>query len=97
MHDEVVRNIVKTIVDGIKDAQMQYEYACDAKKAGEASIAKSHIDDASKRLDGVQAWYHKAEEMGAAKEKDGAVADALTWHYKDWYRMLKAKVAEFKV
>lgn len=97
MHDDIVRNMTKTIVDGIKDAQMQYEYACDARKAGEPATAKLHIDEAAKRLDGVMAWWHKAQEMGAVKEKESTVADALMWHYKDWYRTLKAKIAEFKV
>lgn len=97
MHDHVVKGIVKTIVDGIKDAQMQYDYACEAHKAGAAAIAKAHIEEASKRLDGVQLWYKRAEESEDMRKDDSPIAEALMSHYKEWYHNLRTRVGDFKM
>ncbi len=95
MQSAQVKNVAKTIMDGIKDAQMQYNYAVDARDAGDAELAKLHSAEASKRLKGLEEWIAFA--AGKFTEKgDEPYAEALLDTYRDWMRDLTGKVANFK-
>lgn len=98
MKEALIRGVVKTILDGIKDAQMQYEYAECALKHEDKAFASLHINEAHKRLTGVCEWYKKAEEMLPRKDddEDNMVTDVLIHEYKDWYYNLKQKVESMK-
>ena len=97
MTDGQVRNIVNTIIDGIKDAQMQYEYACDAKAAGNADLAKYHLAEANKRIAGVSEWHKLAETMIKHPDEHDPVYTAMYDYYADWVHTLRGKIAEMKV
>ncbi len=97
MHKDVIRGVAKTIIDGIKDAQMQYDYAEEAREAGETELAKLHINEAQKRMSGVKEWYDYATaKMGKHHEGDSAYM-ALEDHYRDWARNIKERIATFKM
>lgn len=97
MSDMLVKGMVNTMIDGIKDAQMQYDYACAAKKADERELAKLHIDEAERRISGVSAWHRAAEEMLGERQHGDAAFDAMYEHYADWAHSLRAKIGEFEV
>lgn len=99
MTEALVKGVVKTIVDGIKDAQMQYDYAETAHKHGDNGFASLHINEAHKRLMGVCEWYKKAKDafdIEGDDDEDDYVTDALVDNYKDWYYNLKQRVESFK-
>lgn len=99
MTEVLVKGVVKTIIDGIKDAQMQYEYAELAHKHGDKVFASLHINEAHKRLIGVCEWYKKAKEvysMDGDEDEDDIITDVLIDNYKDWYYNLKQKVESMK-
>lgn len=91
---DVIRGMVKTVIDGIKDSDCQLKYAHTAKDSGHHDIAALHIEEAKRRLSGVKEWYDRAK--GAADGHNEAVTDALMGYYKDWYREIMDKVARFE-
>lgn len=93
MKNEIMKNIIKTIMDGLKDAQMQYEYAEDAKNMNEPSFAKAHIAEAQRRMEYVQEWWRHADEMG----KNEPMYTMLMEHYKGWCRQLRQDIEDFKM
>lgn len=95
MNEAEMRNIVKTIIDGIKDAQMQYEYACESKKAGELTYAKKHAEEAAMRLTGVMTWYKMVTD-NYSLDDESAAFNAMKDTYVDWYRELHARVTDFR-
>lgn len=94
MKYENIKGIVKTITDGLKDANMQYEWAEATKELGKSELAHMHIAEAKKRLDGVKEWYDKAKAMLPNAEPT-ELEELLMCHYKDWYRDLKEKIEAF--
>lgn len=97
MHKDVIKGVAKTIIDGIKDAKMQYDYAVTARSAGEMELAKLHINEAQKRMNGVKEWYdYVSAKMGKHHEDDAAYT-ALEDHYRDWAHSIKEKIAGFKM
>lgn len=95
MSEEMIRGVVNTIIDGIKDAQMQYDYACVAKKADDRDLAKLHIVEAERRLAGVNEWHKAALEMLGDSHRGDALFDAMYAHYADWVHTLRGKIGEF--
>ena len=93
-HSDVIRGMVKTIIDGIKDSDCQLKYAHTAKDSGHHDIAALHIEEAKRRLSGAKEWYDRAK--GSADSHNEAVADVLMGYYKDWYREVMDKVARFE-
>jgi hypothetical protein len=97
MHKDVIHGVAKTIIDGIKDAQMQYDYAEAARKAGEHELAKMHLNEAQKRMNGVKEWYdYVSAKMGKHHEDDAAYA-VMEDHYRDWAHKIKDRIASFKM
>ena len=99
MTETLIKGVVKTIIDGIKDAQMQYEYAEIAMKHGDKAFASLHINEAHKRLMGVCEWYKKAKDVigeHGDDDEDDIITDVLVNEYKDWYYNLKQRVESMK-
>ena len=94
MAHECMRGIVKTIIDGLKDANMQYDWAVDAKAHGNTEVSHLHISEAKKRLDGAKEWYDKARAMIPHSEHT-ELEEFLMRHYKDWYHELREKIESF--
>jgi hypothetical protein len=99
MTETLIKGMVKTIIDGIKDAQMQYEYAETALKQDDHTFAALHINEAHKRLMGVCEWYKKAKDVigeHGDDDEDDIITDVLVNEYKDWYYNLKQRVESMK-
>jgi hypothetical protein len=56
-------------------------------------MAKAHISEAHKRMEGVHEWWKHADEMGG----NDPMYVMLMEYYKDWCRKLKHEIEEFKV
>jgi hypothetical protein len=95
MEKDIIRGIAKTIIDGIKDAQMQIDYAYEAKEHGAHEIAAMHHAEAHKRIEGVKTWYDYAVNKMGKHEHDPAY-EAMEDHYRDWARKIKERIGEFK-
>jgi hypothetical protein len=93
MKNETLKNMVKTIVDGLKDTQMQYEYAVEAKEHGDQGIAAAHLAEAKKRISGVQEWWGHADTMGSSDPMYAMLME----YYREWCHKLKRDIEEFKV
>lgn len=89
-----MKGIVKTIIDGLKDANMQYDWAVDTKALGNTELSHLHISEAKKRLEGAKEWYNQAKAMFPQSEPT-ELEEFLMRHYKDWYRDLKEKIETF--
>ena len=72
----VFYGIAKTIMDGTKDADQQYDFAMQAKAEGKPEIAAKHIEEAKKRLAGVKEWYDIGVKL-LASEKSEPLVDAV--------------------
>lgn len=92
-HEEL-KGIVKTITDGLKDANMQVEWGERAKDGGNPELAMLHFHEAKKRLDGVKEWYDKAKGMHT-ESNFTPLEEMLMCHYKHWYHELLEKVGKF--
>lgn len=95
MTGNLIKGVVKTIVDGLKDANMQYDYAEEAMHEGEYELATLHINEAKKRLDGVKEWYDKAKAMFPV-EKHTELEEILMCHYKHWYRDIRDDIEKLR-
>lgn len=93
MKDEIMKGIVWMTTDGIKDADMAYGYAVDAKEAGKPELAALFIEDAKYRLGKVKEWYDRAMSMRGGQLD--AIAETLCEHYREWYRDVLDKVMKF--
>lgn len=92
MKHEMLCGAARTIMDGLKDAQMQYEWAEKAAEYGDHDIAMRHIAEAKKRLSGTAEWFSLLEKSEEAKMP---LAKALLGHYKGWHEDLLRKVDHF--
>lgn len=79
--------IVRTILDGLKDAEMQLGYAEEAQEAGDEELAHLHMAEAKARLDGVKAWYDKSD---AVSHEDAY--EAMKDHFMEWYHSMSGRV-----
>lgn len=91
MKHEVMKGLMRTIMDGLKDTQMQYEYAVAAMAHGESAIAKAHIEEAQKRLAGVQEWWKHADAMAGSDPMYNMTME----YYHEWCHKLKAEIEMF--
>lgn len=89
-----IKGIVKTITDGLRDANMQIDWADEAKTRGAHDLATLHITEAKKRLDGAKEWYDKAVAM-FPKSEPTELEEVLMCHYKHWYHELRERVDSF--
>lgn len=92
MHKDIAYGVAKTIMDGLKDAQMQCEYAEKAEQQGEHELAALHRAEAEKRLDGVKEWYRCAERMGIISSDPHPAEEAMMHHHKKWYHSMREAV-----
>lgn len=94
MHKDLMRGVAKTIIDGLKDAQMQCDYAKRAKEEGNEALSMLHKQEAEMRLKGVREWYEKAKQMGLIPEEMHPAEEVLIEHHKGWYHSLKERMEQ---
>lgn len=91
MCSECIGGVVKTIMDGLKDARLQLDWAVEAHRTGEPELARMHLEEARKRLAGVKDWYRDGYAL-LGKQSDDDVACALEEHQHDVYDALMHRV-----
>jgi secreted Zn-dependent insulinase-like peptidase len=96
MNEMHIKGLVRTMLDGLKDASMQYEWAQSAHRSGDKKLASLHHGEAMKRLNGVKEWYEKSKSMMVDKQLD-PIGDVLKSYFVDWYHDLLTKVTAMKV
>lgn len=95
---ECIGGICRTVLDGIKDSEMQIDYAENAKESGNMELAQFHLEEAKKRLSGAKEWYDRGMKLytqGNAGKPD-ALTDALIEQSKEHYRKILDRAANFK-
>lgn len=91
---DIAYGIAKTIMDGIKDAEMQYEYAVAASELGKPDISGRHIEEAKKRLIGVKEWTdYGAKILGGSPD---TLAPVLLELLNQQQKQALDKIASFK-
>ena len=88
-----MHSIAKTIMDGLKDAEMQYRWAEEAKHANEPELAKMHLSEAMKRLAGIKEWCGYAE----TKEEHDELVKDMVEYWRDWHNKIFEKATALKV
>lgn len=91
---DVIYGIAKTIMDGLKDAEAQYEYARTANESGKHDLALRHIEEAKKRLAGVKEWYDFGTKM--LGDKPESIVGVFMELFLQWHRGVVDKLATFK-
>ncbi len=91
----VVYGIAKTIMDGCKDADQQYDFAQTAKSQGKPELAARHIEEAKKRLVGVKEWYDIGVKQ-MSSEKPEPMVEAVMELLMQYHRSALDKVNQFK-
>lgn len=94
MDKEILQSIARTAMDGVKDAQMQYEYAEKAAEHGNHEAAMFHIEEAKRRLEGAKTWYDRGMKMHG--DHVDPLADMMMDHYRAWYRDLHERITNLK-
>lgn len=96
VHEDKIEGIIAVIDDGIKDAHMQIDWACDAKEDGERDTAAMFHSEATKRLTGAKDWYEKCREMLLDPKNSEAVAKAFVRRMDEKLSHAIARVSGFK-
>jgi hypothetical protein len=96
MAEKNIEGLIRTMLDGLKDASMQYEWAQSAHRAGDKEIAALHHGEAMERLNGVKKWYEKARALMGDKPLD-PIGEVLKNYFVNWYHDLLGKVTAMKV
>lgn len=94
MHEALMHGIVRTMTDGVRDANMQYDYAVEAKEHGDHELAAHHIEEARARISGAKAWHERAR-----KHTEGhtdPIIKVMDDEWCAWYHMVEKNISEFK-
>lgn len=91
-----IEGLIRTMIDGLKDASMQYEWACNAHRSGDKEIAAMHHGEAMKRLNNVKDWYDKTKAIIGEKPMEPA-SEVMKAYFVNWYRDLLGKVTAMKM
>ncbi len=87
-----------TMLDDIRDADKQYQFAMTAMQAGDKELADMHRSEAMERLSAVKKWRDKAENgVGTAGKFLEQGGDTMKHYFDEWYTDLNAKVTQFKM
>lgn len=92
MKQELICGVAKTVTDGLRDAQMQYEWAERAAGMDDHDLSAKHLSEAKRRLSGVSDWMTILDRYEEAKMP---LTKALLEHYKGWHDELLRKVEHF--
>lgn len=95
MNKQCINGIICSEMDGIKDAEKHYNYAITAKEEGNKELARMHIEEAMRRLDGVKDWHKRTETM--VEWEKNSVTEAIKEKGKEHYIDLMEKVRNFTI
>ena len=98
MMRDCMSGVCRTVLDNIKDADMQMDWAESAKERGNHELAQYHVEEAKKRLQTAKEWYDRGvkmhEQSGSGKMEP--LTEALIEREKDHYHEVLNRAANFK-
>lgn len=96
--NDCIDGICRTVLDGIKDSEMQIDWAEAARDRGSAEIAQLHLEEAKKRLAGAKEWYERGMRLydSSGSEKMDTLTKALVDRGKEQYREILDRAVNFK-
>lgn len=98
----MMNDMVKSLMDGLKDARMYYDYAKEAKEAGYTDMATYFIMRAKTRMTMMNEDYHKLNELIKKMEVEKGVTfqegkwDCLHTHIMEEKEQLDYLISSFK-
>lgn len=92
----VIEGIIATIDDGLKDAGMLCEWACEAKHDDMSEQAEMFHEEAEHRIEGARQWWDKHKDMLRDPKYSPMVAEAFLKRMEDKLAHMKAKSAAYK-
>ena len=95
MMRDCISGVCRTVIDNIKDADMQMDWAESAKERGNHELAQYHVEEAKKRLQTAKEWYDRGVKMHGG-EKMEPLTEALIEREKDHYHEVLNRAANFK-
>ena len=95
MREHLMHGIAKTMMDGVRDANMQYDYAVEAKEHGDTELAMAHIEEAKHRLSGAKVWHERRKKLMG--EHSDPFVKAMENEWCDWWKSVDAKVSAFRI
>ena len=95
MMRDCMSGVCRTVLDNIKDADMQMDWAESAKERGNHELAQYHVEEAKKRLQTAKEWYDRGVKMHGG-EKMEPLTEALIEREKDHYHEVLNRAAIFK-
>ena len=95
MMRDCMSGVCRTVLDNIKDADMQMDWAESAKERSNHELAQYHVEEAKKRLQTAKEWYDRGVKMHGG-EKMEPLTEALIEREKDHYHEVLNRAANFK-
>ena len=94
---DCMNGVCRTVLDNLKDADMQMDWAEDAKEAGNHELAMYHVEEAKHRLQAAKEWYDRGMKMhNPGGGKMDSLTQALIDREKEHYRAILDHAATFK-
>lgn len=98
MIKDCMSGVCRTVLDNIKDADMQLDWAEAAKERGNHELAQFHAEEAKSRLRTAKEWYDRGvkmhEQSGGGKMEP--LTEALIEREREHYHEIMNRAANFK-
>lgn len=98
MIKDCMSGVCRTVLDNIKDADMQLDWAEAAKERGNHELAQYHAEEAKSRLRTAKEWYDRGvkmhEQSGGGKMEP--LTEALIEREREHYHEIMNRAANFK-
>lgn len=98
MIKDCMSGVCRTVLDNIKDADMQLDWAEAAKERGNHELAQYHAEEAKSRLRTAKEWYDRGvkmhEQSGGSKMEP--LTEALIEREREHYHEIMNRAANFK-
>lgn len=98
MIKDCMSGVCRTVLDNIKDADMQLDWAEAAKERGNHELAQYHADEAKNRLRTAKEWYDRGVKMHeqSGGGKMDPLTEALIEREREHYHEIMNRAANFK-
>lgn len=98
MIKDCMSGVCRTVLDNIKDADMQLDWAEAAKERGNHELAQYHAEEAKSRLRTAKEWYDRGVKMHeqSGGGKMDPLTEALIERERDHYHEIMNRAANFK-
>lgn len=95
MMKDCMSGVCRTVLDNIKDADMQMDWAEAAKERGSHDLAQYHAEEAKARLQTAKTWYDRGVKMHGDGKLD-PLTEALIEREREHYHAVHNRATNFK-